>query len=379
MNQAVDAAVQADEDTEVSDRLDFTFNTVALVVGFRELLPRVSFALFQTQGDTTTFFVDIQNHNFHYIANVNNFGRVDVFVGPIHFGNVNQAFNAFFDFNEAAVVGQVGHATGQFGTFRITLSDSYPRIFAQLFQAKGYTSTFAVELQHFNSDFVANVYDFARMLNAFPCHIGNVQQAVNAAQINECTVVSEVLNDTFNFHAFLQVFQQLIALCAVFGFDNGTTRNNNVVALLIQLDYFKFKLFAFQVQSVTHRTNVYQRTWQERTNTVQLNSEAALNFAVDNTGNSFSIFVSFFQRDPGFVTFSFLTGQQSFTEAVFYCIQSNVNFVTNLDFQLALGVFELLCRNGGLRFQTGVNQYYVFVDSNNNTTNDGTRTGFDCF
>ncbi len=28
------------------------------------------------------------------------------------------AFNAFFDFNEAAVVGQVGHATGQFGTFR---------------------------------------------------------------------------------------------------------------------------------------------------------------------------------------------------------------------------------------------------------------------
>src|SRR5699024_2674348 len=243
VNQAVDAAVQADEDTEVSDRLDFTFNTVALVVGFRELLPRVSFALFQTQGDTTTFFVDIQNHNFHYIANVNNFGRVDVFVGPIHFGNVYQAFNAFFDFNEAAVVGQVGHATSQFGTFRITFSDSYPRIFAQLFQAQRYTGTFAVELQHFNSDFVAHVDDFARMLNAFPGHVSDVQQAVNAAQINECTVVSEVLNDTFNFHAFLQVFQQLIALCAVFGFDNGTTRNNNVVALLIQLDYFEFKLF----------------------------------------------------------------------------------------------------------------------------------------
>ncbi|XNM53585.1 hypothetical protein ACLK2I_04920 [Escherichia coli] len=47
------------------------------------------------------------------------------------------------------------------------------------------------------------------------------------------------------------------------------------------------------MQSVTHRTNIYQRTWQERTNTVQRNSEAALNFAVDNTGNSFSIFVSF--------------------------------------------------------------------------------------
>ena len=59
------------------------------------------------------------------------------------------------------------------------------------------------------------------------------------------------------------------------------------------------------------------------------------------------------------MTFSFLTGQQGFTEAVFYCIQSNVNFVTYLDFQLALGVFELLSRDGGLRFQTSVNQYYV--------------------
>ena len=206
-----------------------------------------------------------------------------------------------------------------------------------------------------------------------------MQQAVNAAQINECTVVSEVLNDTFNFHAFLQVFQQLIAFCAVFGFDNGTTGNNNVVTLLIQLDYFEFKLFAFQVQRVADRTNVYQGTRQERANTIQLNSEATFNFAVDNTDYSFSVFVSFFQRDPSFVTFSFLTGQQGFTEAVFYCIQSNVNFVTNLDFQLALGVFELLCRNGGLRFQTSVNQYYVFVDSNNNTTNDGTRTGFDFF
>ncbi|MNS97975.1 hypothetical protein D3C72_1323250 [compost metagenome] len=217
------------------------------------------------------------------------------------------------------------------------------------------------------------------MFNAFPRHVGDVQQAINATQINECTVVSEVLNDTFNFHAFLQVFQQLIALCAVLGLDNGTTRNNNVVTLLVKLDNFELKLFAFEVQSVANRTNVYQRTWQERANTVQLNSEATFNFAVDNTDYSFSFFVSFFQRDPSFVTFSFLTGQQSFTEAVFYCIQCNVNFVTNLDFQFALGVFELLCRNGRLRFQTGVNQYDIFVDSNNNTTNDGTRTGFDCF
>ncbi|CQR23218.1 Uncharacterised protein [Yersinia enterocolitica] len=85
MNQAVDAAVQADEDTEVSDRLDFTFNAVVFVVGFCKQLPWVRFALFQAQRNTATFFIDVQNHNFHYVANVNNFRRVNVFVGPIHF------------------------------------------------------------------------------------------------------------------------------------------------------------------------------------------------------------------------------------------------------------------------------------------------------
>ena len=79
------------------------------------------------------------------------------------------------------------------------------------------------------------------------------------------------------------------------------------------------------------------------------------------------------------MTLSFLTGQQSFTEAIFNSVQRNINFVAYLDFQLALCVFELLSRDGRLRFQTGVNQYYVFVDSNYNATNDGTRTGFDCF
>ena len=110
MNQAVDAAIQTDEDTEVSDGLDLAGNTVALGVSFGKQLPRVGFALLQTQGDTTTLFVDVQNHHVNHVANVDNLGRVDVLVGPIHLGYVYQAFHAFFDFNEAAVVGQVGHA-----------------------------------------------------------------------------------------------------------------------------------------------------------------------------------------------------------------------------------------------------------------------------
>lgn len=49
MDQAVDAAVQTDEDTEVSDRLDGTGDTVTLVELAGEVFPRVGFALLDTQ------------------------------------------------------------------------------------------------------------------------------------------------------------------------------------------------------------------------------------------------------------------------------------------------------------------------------------------
>src|SRR5210317_1831153 len=49
---------------------------------------------------------------------------------------------------------------------------------------------------------------------------------------------------------------QRVTLSAVFSFQNGTTGNNHVVALLIQLDNLEVQLFAFQVRSVANRTDI---------------------------------------------------------------------------------------------------------------------------
>ena len=54
------------------------------------------------KGDAATLLVDLQNHDFNFIAGLDNLGRVDVLVGPVHFGNVHQAFNAVFDFDESS-------------------------------------------------------------------------------------------------------------------------------------------------------------------------------------------------------------------------------------------------------------------------------------
>ena len=184
-----------------------------------------------------------------------------------------------------------------------------------------------------------------------------MQQAIDATQIDECAVIREVLNDTFNLLTFLQGFQQRFALCGVLGFEDAATGNDNVVALLVQLDNFEFELFAFQVRGITNRTDIDQGTWQERTDAVNVDCEAALNLTVDNARNHFLSGESCFQNDPALSTLGFFTGQLGFTKAIFNRVQRNVNFVTNFDGQFASVVVELLQRDEAFRLQTSVNGY----------------------
>ena len=74
------------------------------------------------------------------------------------------------------------------------------------------------------------------MLDALPRHVGDVQQAVDAAEVDERAVVGEVLDHALDDRAFLQLLEQLGALGAVFLLDDRATRHDDVVALLVELD-----------------------------------------------------------------------------------------------------------------------------------------------
>ncbi len=51
-----------------------------------------------------------------------------------------------------------------------------------------------VELQDLGGDFLASRHHFAWVTDAAPSHVGDVQQAIDAAQIDECTVLGDGLD-----------------------------------------------------------------------------------------------------------------------------------------------------------------------------------------
>ncbi len=207
MHQAVDSAGQTDKDTEVRNRFNLALDMIALVVSLAELFPGISLALLHTQRDTTTFFVDIQNLHFDFLAERDNLLRVDVLIGPIHFGDVHQTFDTRFDFDKRTVVGDVRDLAEKTRSLRIATGNSEPRIFAQLLQAQRNTVLFLVELENLGFDFLTDAHNLARMTHASPSQIGDVEQAVDAAQIDERTVIGDVLDDTLDNSAFLESFK----------------------------------------------------------------------------------------------------------------------------------------------------------------------------
>ena len=220
MHQSVDAAVEPDENTEVGDRLDAADHLITLLVGSRELFPGVGLALFDAQGNPATLLVHVENHHFNLVTELNNLGGMDVFVGPVHLRNVHQALDTLFDLGEASVVGDIRDLAEQPRSLGVTPRDVDPRIRAQLLQPQGHAVAFAIEFQNFDVDLVADVDDFRGVLDPFPGHVGDVQQAVDAAKIHKRTIVGEILDHTFYDRTFLQVGQQLVALRRILFFDH---------------------------------------------------------------------------------------------------------------------------------------------------------------
>src|SRR5690606_33210620 len=104
-----------------------------------------------------------------------------VLVGPVHFGNVHQAFDAGFDLDERTVVGQVGDLAEQAGALRVAAAQADPGIFAQLLDAQRDAGFFLVELEDLGFDFLTHLQHFGRVADTAPGHVGDVQQAVDTA------------------------------------------------------------------------------------------------------------------------------------------------------------------------------------------------------
>src|ERR1700752_2990563 len=100
---------------------------------------------------------------------------------------MDQSLDAFFDLNERTV----GHETDDLAldllTDREALFDTIPRIGLHLLDAEGNAFLFLIDIENLNFHVLADLEHLAGMSQPGPRHVGDVQEAVDAVEIDEGT------------------------------------------------------------------------------------------------------------------------------------------------------------------------------------------------
>ena len=370
MGHTVDIARQAYEQAEFGDVLDLAFDFGTNREFFHEGFPRVITALLETEADAPFFGIGVQHHDFNFLASRNNLARVDVFLGPAHLGNMDQTFDARFQFNEGAIIGNVGNPTHELGIHRVFGGNALPRIGIQLFHAKRNALGFGIETNDLNLNGLADLQGLARVVNAPPGDIGDVQQAVDTAEIDESAVIGDVLDDAIEDLAFRQVGDQLRPGFGAGFFQNGAARNNDVVAGTVHFQNLEGLGLAHQRRDITHRPDIHLAARQEGHGAGQIDNKAALDAAEDNAIDPFGGIEGLLQFGPGFLAAGFFAREADHTVTVFIAFYEDIDGITGSDGRLLTGSGEFFKRDAAFRFEADVDDGGIVFDGNHRTGDD---------
>ena len=123
---------------------------------------------------------------------------------------------------------------------------------------------------------LTDVQHLGRVIDAPPGDVGDVQQSVDAAEVDERAVVGDVLDHAVDDLALFEVLDQFLTLLGAGLFQHGAARDDDVAAPAIDLE--GFGTAAAGSSAARHRgwPDVHLRARQERHRAVEIDGEAAL-------------------------------------------------------------------------------------------------------
>src|SRR5262249_10979792 len=250
-----------------------------------EDLPRIAHGLLEAERDAALDRIDLEDLHLDLLGGRHDLARVHVLLGPRHLGDVDQALDARLELDDRAVVGDVGHAALEAGADRELGLDALPRIGLQLLHAERDAVRLVVDLDDLDLHLLADVEHLGGVIDAPPRDVGDVQQAVDAAEVDEGAVVGDVLHHAVDDLAFLEVLHQLLALLGAGLFEHRAARDDDVAAAAIHLQDLERLRHVHEGRDVADRADVDLRTRQERHGAVEIDREAALDLIEDDARN----------------------------------------------------------------------------------------------
>ena len=163
-----------------------------------------------------------------------------------------------------------------------------------------------------------------------PGQLGDVHQAVDAAEVDERAEVDDRGDDTRPHLALLQGGEEVLADLGLGLLQPGAAGQDHVVAVLVQLDDLGLELLADVRLQVAHAAHLDQGGRQEATET-DVEDQAALDDLDDGTGDDAVLLLDLLDRAPGALVLRALLGQDQAAFLVLLLEDQGLDVVADRD------------------------------------------------
>ena len=208
------------------------------------------------------------------------------------------------------------------------------------------------------------------MRDTLPRHVGDVQQAVDAAQVHERAVVGDVLDHTFADFAFQQLADQFGALFGAGFLEDGAARDDDIAARAVHFQDGEGLFLAHQRTDVADRADIDLRARQEGRGTAEVDGEAALDATDDGAVDRHALGEHDFQTGPGFFATRLVAADDGFTQGVLDALEVDFDIVADLRDDGAFADAELAGRDPAFGLQTDVDDQDVLFDADDAAVDD---------
>src|SRR4051812_11296979 len=370
MDHAVDVALEPEEQAELGLVLDLAFDRRTHRELLDEHFPGIAHGLLEAERNPALDRIDLENLHFDFLRGRNDLAGMHVLLGPRHFRDVDQAFDARLQLDERAVVGDVGDAAGEARIQRVLCLDALPRIVQQLLHAERDAVGLVVDLDDLDLDGLADGEHFGRVIDPAPCDIGDVQQAVDAAEVDERTVVGDVLDHAVDHLTLFEVLHQFLALLGAGFFENRAARHHDVAAAAIHFQDLERLRIVHQRRDVADRADIDLRTRQEGNRAVEIDGEATLDLVEDDAVDLLVVVEGLLKLAPAFLAARLVARQHGFAERILDPVEEHLDLVADLEFAVAAGPGEFTQRHAAFGLQADVDDGHVFFNRDYNALDD---------
>src|SRR5712672_2183363 len=207
------------------------------------------------------------------------------------------------------------------------------------------------------------------MADAAPRHVRDVEQAVDAAQVDERAVVGDVLDDALEDLALAERLERVLLLLGVFLFEERLARQDDIAALLVDLDDPHAQFLTAQRVEVSHGTDVNLAAGQERAD-ADVHRKSALDALDDAADDDLALGIGLLDFVPDLHLLGFFAREDDVAFPIFGTLEQDVDDVAGLHGDLAGLVEELVDLDDAFGFVTDVDDHFGRGDFENRPLDD---------